>query len=338
MPRRTPAQPVSAKESTATNRSAEKPVVATTSSALELALMARAWVPLAPDQVDVLTAWVKMGAPWPANIGPISAAHKVRRITDENRAFWSFQPPRRHDAPAVKDAGWVRDPLDRPTVGDWLVVPPGSPEEPIVEAVLPRRSVIVRNAGGDERDVTQALAANVDTAFLALPLDGDRNPRRTDRFIALVRSGGVEPVLVLTKSDRAEAGALACAEEEAASHGVPVHAVSARTGVGLDALAPYLRPGRTVVLLGVSGAGKSTLVNRLLGAQALPTGDVRRDGRGRHREAHEWCFAVTGDLRRLRQGRRNCAVSTAPTAARWIRNPEYLRRKHELRPRRSNRM
>jgi ribosome biogenesis GTPase len=65
--------------------------------------------------------------------------------------------------------------------------------------------------------------------------------------------------------------------------GVPVHAVSSLNGDGLDALAPYLAPGRTVALLGSSGAGKSTLLNALAGREVMATGHVRdSDDRGRH--------------------------------------------------------
>ncbi len=40
------------------------------------------------------------------------------------------------------------------------------------------------------------------------------------------------------------------------------------------------------MLLGSSGSGKSTLVNRLAGRWLMPTGDVRKDGRGRHTTRH----------------------------------------------------
>jgi ribosome biogenesis GTPase / thiamine phosphate phosphatase len=186
------------------------------------------------------------------------------------------------------------DPLARPTVGDWVVLPPEAAAEPVVEVVLQRKSVLVRNAGGDDRDVSHPLAANVDTALLALPLDGDRNPRRTDRFVALARSGGVEPVLVLTKADRADPTLRAAAEAEAAGHGVAAHTVRARTGEGLEALEPYLAPGETVVLLGVSGAGKSTLVNALVGGDLHATAEVRRDGKGRHTTTHRVLVPLAG--------------------------------------------
>ncbi len=178
------------------------------------------------------------------------------------------------------------DPLEVPTVGDWVVVPPRGVGEPIVETVLPRRTALVRNAGGDERDVRQVLAANVDTVLVALPLDGDRNPRRTDRFCNLAWSGGARPALLLTKADTVPVEEVRAAVAEASQHGAPVHTVSARDGAGLAALEPYLGPGQTVVLLGVSGAGKSTLANRLLGQDVLDTAAVRRDGKGRHKTTH----------------------------------------------------
>ena len=64
---------------------------------------------------------------------------------------------------------------------------------------------------------------------------------------------------------------------------MPVHAVSCRTGEGLDALDRYMQPGRTVALLGSSGVGKSTIINRLLGFDRQRTREVREsDSRGRH--------------------------------------------------------
>ena len=67
---------------------------------------------------------------------------------------------------------------------------------------------------------------------------------------------------------------------------MPVLAVCAVSGVGLDTLEPYLSPGRTIALLGSSGVGKSTLVNRLAGREVLHTAEIRSDGRGRHTTTH----------------------------------------------------
>jgi ribosome biogenesis GTPase len=69
--------------------------------------------------------------------------------------------------------------------------------------------------------------------------------------------------------------------------GVPVFLISATSGLGLEALTPWLLPGRTLGLVGTSGVGKSTLVNALVGHAAQRTGEVRgSDARGRHTTTH----------------------------------------------------
>src|SRR6266550_3713276 len=69
---------------------------------------------LSAAQVEVLTRWVRMGAPWPAGEEKIPtplARGKKRQVTDEDRAFWSFQPIHDPPIPAV-DKGWARNPID----------------------------------------------------------------------------------------------------------------------------------------------------------------------------------------------------------------------------------
>ena len=64
---------------------------------------------------------------------------------------------------------------------------------------------------------------------------------------------------------------------------------------GSRALAPYLAPGKTCVLLGSSGAGKSTIVNHLLGEEAQPVSPVREgDDRGRHTTTHRELIPLPG--------------------------------------------
>src|SRR5690606_31602754 len=95
----------------------------------------------------------------------------------------------------------------------------------------------------------------------------------------------VEPVVVLTKADLpgADPDAARAALASVLDQGVPVLAVNACDPAAADALAPWLRPGTTAVLVGSSGAGKSTLTNTLLGQARMKTGQVReRDARGRH--------------------------------------------------------
>lgn len=185
---------------------------------------------------------------------------------------------------------------DLPAVGDWVAlrrsdVPGG---RATIQAILPRTSLFSRKAAGDET-TEQVLAANVDTAFLVTGLDHDFNLRRLERYLAMTWESGAAPVILLNKADLTSTLDEQVAEVQRVALGVPVHAISARENRGLDALAPYLEPGRTVVVLGSSGVGKSTIINRLLGEERLKTREVRAsDQRGRHTTTHRELVVLPG--------------------------------------------
>jgi ribosome biogenesis GTPase len=180
----------------------------------------------------------------------------------------------RHDATSASEF---------PAVGDWVALQVSHGDgDAAIHAVLPRATAFVRRAAGDTTS-EQVVAANVDVVFLVCGLDGDFNLRRIERYVAAGWESGAQPVLVLNKVDLAEDREARVAEVEAVAPGVPVVALSARDGDGIDALAPWLGAGRTVALLGSSGVGKSTLANALLGEERQATGAVREDdARGRH--------------------------------------------------------
>jgi ribosome biogenesis GTPase / thiamine phosphate phosphatase len=173
-------------------------------------------------------------------------------------------------------SGRLRHDGELPAVGDWVAHRDG-----VIHAVLERRSAFVRRAAGNET-VAQVVAANVDTAFLVTSLNGDLNPRRIERYLMLAWESGADPVVVLTKLDLTEDLTEPLMRVESVAIGVPVLAVSAITGEGLDDFTPFLGEGRTAVLLGSSGVGKSTLVNALLGEERQRVAEIREDGRGRH--------------------------------------------------------
>jgi ribosome biogenesis GTPase len=177
--------------------------------------------------------------------------------------------------------------------GDWVAAEKLSGEDrAIVRAVLPRRTRFARKEPWLTEE--QVIAANIDTVFLVTDCGRDFKPRRLERYLTAAWDSGADPVVVLTKSDLAGDPSETVAQAEAIAFGVPVHAVSSVTGAGLDALESHLAPGRTVALLGSSGVGKSTLANRLLGEELLATGDLRRDGRGRHTTTHRELVRLPG--------------------------------------------
>ena len=184
---------------------------------------------------------------------------------------------------------------DWPTVGDWVaaeILSGGA--RPLIHEVLLRRSKFGRKVAG-RRIEEQVIAANVDTAFVVMALDGDFNVRRLERFLAQCWESGAKSVIVLNKTDDCDDVAARVAEVEGVAAGLPIFAVSARTGEGLVALDSLLEPGHTIVLLGSSGVGKSTLLNHFLRRDAQVVQPVRgSDSRGRHTTTSRELFALPG--------------------------------------------
>ena len=184
---------------------------------------------------------------------------------------------------------------DLPAVGDWVVVRrDGGGGAAKVHEILPRRSKFSRRAAGSET-AEQIVAANVDTVFLVTGLDNDFSPRRVERYLIMAWESGAEPVVVLNKADLVAEADERRREIERVAPGVPVLALSAKRGEGVEQLTPYLGRGRTVALMGSSGVGKSTITNRLLGADVQRTAEVRlSDARGRHTTTHRELFVLAG--------------------------------------------
>uniref|UniRef100_B8DLQ8 Small ribosomal subunit biogenesis GTPase RsgA n=1 Tax=Nitratidesulfovibrio vulgaris (strain DSM 19637 / Miyazaki F) TaxID=883 RepID=B8DLQ8_NITV9 len=161
------------------------------------------------------------------------------------------------------------NPADLPCVGDWVTAQWHSDATAgIIHRVFPRRTVLRRKTAGDGCGV-QMIAANIDTAFIVQSCHYDFNPGRLERYLVMLADGGVEPVVVLTKTDLVTPDDLSrLLAVVAAVTPARVIALSSVTGAGLDVLRQALAPGRTHCLLGSSGVGKTTLLNQLTSGQA----------------------------------------------------------------------
>ena len=157
----------------------------------------------------------------------------------------------------------------------------------------PRRSVLRRTA--DDTDVIErVIVANADQLVVVSSLaNPEPRPRLIDRCLVAAYDAGLDPLLVMTKSDLVAPDAFLASYAPLAvpsvvtAWGGAMHQVAgAETGGGsfdgLEELRERLA-GRVSVLVGHSGVGKSTLVNRLVPDARRATGDVNDvTGRGRH--------------------------------------------------------
>ncbi|MEV4535072.1 ribosome small subunit-dependent GTPase A [Asanoa sp. NPDC049518] len=187
-----------------------------------------------------------------------------------------------------------RDTARLPCAGDWVLVRVWPDDRVTIEAVLPRRTAIIRRTA-DKDSSGQVLAANLDVAAVVEPLEPAPDVGRIERLLALAWDSGARPMVLLTKCDAVPNPAAVADDLARSAPGVEVLTVSSRLGTGLDQVRPLVAAGRTLGLLGPSGAGKSTLVNALAGAAVMGTRAVREsDGKGRHMTTYRALIPIPG--------------------------------------------
>jgi len=163
-------------------------------------------------------------------------------------------------------------------VGDWVRF---DAEEARVLTVFDRLSALRRRAPGTSGQ-QQLMAANVDTLLIVSSCNADFNLARLERYLTLAASGGIAPVIVLTKADLSEEADDLRRQAERLSPAVVAVTVNALDDASLDVLLPWVGEGNTAALVGSSGVGKSTILNALTGAQAATQGVREDDAKGRH--------------------------------------------------------
>lgn len=187
--------------------------------------------------------------------------------------------------------------LDYPTVGDWVLVKDfDAGEFGTIHRVLERKSALARKTAG--RTVRhQLIAANIDTAFIMQALGPGYNLQRLERYLVMVNESGIEPVVLLSKSDLLKKKELKAKQAEVNERmpGVRILAFSNEDEQGLGAVMELFEPGKTYCVIGTSGVGKTTLLNHLIGEEEfLFTLPVREsDGKGVHTTT--WRELVTLD-------------------------------------------
>jgi len=177
----------------------------------------------------------------------------------------------------------IESAADLPCVGDWVTANSCNKDAAaIIHQVFPRKTFLRRKTPGANIDF-QMIAANIDTAFIVQSCHFDFNPSRLDRYLVMAADGGVEPVVLLTKTDLVTRDALdAKLAIIRTVTNARVIALSNVTGAGFDAFQQTLSSGKTYCLLGSSGVGKTTLANRLIGREAFETKAVSSTGEGTH--------------------------------------------------------
>ena len=147
------------------------------------------------------------------------------------------------------------------TVGDYVEVTRQGAHEGSLDRILERRNLLYRS--DDLR--TKQFAANVDQLLIVVAPEPVFSDDLTGRALVAAWSAGLEPYIILNKTDLT--AELASARERLAKLsglGIDVIELSALAPEAMRATLLPLLKNRTSLLLGQSGMGKSTILNSLV--------------------------------------------------------------------------
>ncbi len=184
---------------------------------------------------------------------------------------------------------FYREGWELPVVGDYVTFSYNPLGDSIITSVCERSSILKRpdqsgHAIGYVKNMQeQVMVSNFDYVFIVASLNDNYNFNRIARYVSITLQGNGIPVVILTKVDLCSNPGRYVREIEGLSDLVRVHTISALYGIGIDELNEYVKPGKTIAILGSSGVGKSTLVNVLAGKNIMKTSEIREeDAKGRH--------------------------------------------------------
>jgi hypothetical protein len=136
---------------------------------------------LSESEIEILTQWVKIGAPWPKEHGGAGPGlRKVKdKITAADREYWAFQPVRRAALPEVNQDSWSRGPIDRFLLARMQ-------QEELIPAPEAERSTLIRRLSFDLTGLPPSAAEINEFQNDSSP---DAYERLVDRLLARPQHG-----------------------------------------------------------------------------------------------------------------------------------------------------
>lgn len=145
---------------------------------------------------------------------------------------------------------------------------------------LPRSTELRRRDG---RGAVRLVGANLDVLGVVVAPRPAPPSGFVDRAVVAARAAGLEPFLIVNKDDLDGADGLTAELRALYGAALPVFALSAKAGNGLDLLRRFMAEGHRGAFVGTTGVGKSSLLNALCPDLALAVGEIcETRGVGRH--------------------------------------------------------
>lgn len=176
-----------------------------------------------------------------------------------------------------------------PLVGDQVEFEAETKQEGYVLDVRPRKNELVRPP-----------IANIDQAIIVTSAaQPDFSTALLDRFLVLVESKAIEPVIFITKMDMLSADQLSRIEafkKDYQQIGYSVEMLSSKEETNLEQVQLHMKD-KISVIAGQSGVGKSSMLNAIDPRLDLETNEISESlGRGRHTTRHVELIPIGGGL------------------------------------------
>ena len=160
-------------------------------------------------------------------------------------------------------------------VGDKVKIDQTLSQNPgLILEMLPRRTKLSRRNNKGEPE--QVLVSNADTLLIVSSV---RSPPfregLVDRYLVASSRGGLEPFLIISKSDLATSKEITQINKLYTSLGITVLVTSVCESRGLESLRNLMK-NRTSILSGHSGVGKSSLISALFPKWKIRIGQISK--------------------------------------------------------------
>jgi len=140
-----------------------------------------------------LTAYLRDNQLSNFSIGRVTQEHRERYIVSDGENEYEAEITGNLRFSATSRA-------DFPAVGDWVTMTIYDSDQAIIHKILPRKSVLERQAVGKFGEI-QIISANIDVAFIIQAINYNFSINRLERYLTICYSANIEPVLVISKID-----------------------------------------------------------------------------------------------------------------------------------------